>query len=49
MTSLEFTSEDDLIMLWNKLESGKIHLSHEVCDHICHAHAPSYHDHQPKF
>ena len=37
MTSLEFTSEDDLVMLWNELESGKIHLSHEVRDHVSHA------------
>ena len=44
-TSLEFTSEDDLVMLWNELESGKIHLSHEV---RCHAlESPSYHGHQP--
>jgi hypothetical protein len=35
-TSLEFMSEDDLAMLWNELESGKIHLSHKVRDHVCH-------------
>jgi hypothetical protein len=36
VTSLEFISENDLAMLWNELESGKIHLSHEVRDHVCH-------------
>jgi hypothetical protein len=29
-TSLEFTSQEDLAMLWDELESGKIHLAHEV-------------------
>jgi len=36
VTNLEFTSEDDLVILREELESGKIHLSHEVCDHVCH-------------
>ena len=36
-TSLEFTNEDDLVMLREELESRKIHLSHEVRDHVCHA------------
>jgi len=46
-TSLEFTSEDDLVMLWNELESGKIHLSHKVHDHVCACLiSPSYHNHQ---
>ena len=35
-TSLEFTNEDDLVMLREELESGKIHLSHEVRDYVCH-------------
>jgi hypothetical protein len=34
MTSLEFTSKDDLVMLWNELESGKIHLSYNRHDHV---------------
>jgi len=29
-TSLEFTSEDDLQAMWEELQSGKIHLEHEV-------------------
>jgi len=29
-TSLEFTSEDDLDVLWDELKSEKIHLAHEV-------------------
>jgi len=30
-TSLEFTSEEDLQAMWEELQSGKIHLAHEVC------------------
>jgi len=33
-TSLEFTSEDDLDVLWDKLKSNKIHLAHEVSIYI---------------
>ena len=33
-TSLEFTSEDDLDMLWEELRSEKIHLAHEVSVYI---------------
>jgi len=29
-TSLEFTSEDNLQAMWEELQSGKIHLAHEV-------------------
>jgi len=29
-TSLEFTSEEDLQLLWEELQSGKIHLAHKV-------------------
>lgn len=29
-TSLEFTSEEDLRTLWEEVQSGKIHLAHEV-------------------
>ena len=35
-TSLEFTSEDDLQVLWEELQCGKIHLAHEVrVDCLC--------------
>jgi hypothetical protein len=30
-----FISEDDLVILQEELESGKIHLSHEVCGCVC--------------
>jgi len=33
-TSLEFTSEDDLHVLWDELKSERIHLVHEVSDYI---------------
>ena len=33
-TSLEFTSEDDLDVLWEELRSEKIHLAHEVSVYI---------------
>jgi len=29
-TSLEFTSKEDLQAMWEELQSGKIHLAHEV-------------------
>ncbi len=35
-TSLEFMSKDDLVMLQEELENGKIHLSHKVHDQVCH-------------
>jgi hypothetical protein len=34
-TSLEFTSEEDLQALWEELQRGKIHLSHEVRVNVC--------------
>jgi hypothetical protein len=49
-TSLEFMSEDDLVILWEELESGKIHLSHEVrCVFVFVTRymPPSYHNHRP--
>ena len=33
-TSLEFTSEDDLHVLWDELKSERIHLAHEVSDYV---------------
>jgi hypothetical protein len=51
-TSLEFTSEDDLVILREELESGKIHLSHEVrCVFVFVTRymPPSYHNHRPVF
>jgi hypothetical protein len=33
-TSLEFASEEDLHALWDELRCGKIHLAHEVRDHL---------------
>ena len=33
-TSLEFTSEDDLHMLWDELKSEKIHLVHKVSVYV---------------
>ena len=33
-TSLEFTSEDDLDVLWDELKSEKIHLAHEVSVYV---------------
>jgi hypothetical protein len=33
-TSLEFTSEDDLDVLWEELKSDKIHLAHEVSVYV---------------
>jgi len=33
-TSLEFTSEDDLDVLWDELKSDKIHLVHEVSIYV---------------
>ncbi len=50
--SLEFTSEDDLVILWEELESGKIHLSHEVhCMFmfVTRFMPAFYHNHQPVF
>ena len=35
-TSLEFTSEDNLQVLWEELQCRKIHLAHEMCvDYLC--------------
>jgi hypothetical protein len=36
-TSLEFTSEDNLDVLWEELKSGKIHLAHKVSVYISYA------------
>jgi hypothetical protein len=33
--SLEFTSEQDLEMVWEELASEKIHLAHEVGVYVC--------------
>jgi hypothetical protein len=42
-TSLEFTSKDDLDVLWEKLKSDQIHLAHEVSVYVSCASQFSYH------
>jgi len=34
-TNLEFSSEEDLEMIWEDLGRGKIHLAHEVRVYVC--------------